>query len=195
MTRPTPENEPRFGFLPGETPLNNVLCYLDRNADQFPERPALRWVTPRDLRAWDGSVRRPLPHASLSYGDFVAGIRRTAKGLADLGRSTGDRAIIFLPMSAEMYTALFAVQRIGAMAVLTKQELLLPIVGGLFVLEAMSVILQVGSFKLRGKRIFRMAPLHHHFELKGWSESKVTIRFWIIALMFALLSLSTLKLR
>lgn len=83
----------------------------------------------------------------------------------------------------------------GTMAVLTKQELLLPIVGGLFMLETLSVILQVGSFKLRGKRVFRMAPLHHHFELKGWSESKVTIRFWIIALLFALLSLSTLKLR
>jgi phospho-N-acetylmuramoyl-pentapeptide-transferase len=84
---------------------------------------------------------------------------------------------------------------IGSMAVLTKQELLLPLVGGLFVLEAMSVIIQVASFKLRGKRVFRMAPLHHHFELKGWSEIKVTIRFWIIALVFALLSLATLKLR
>lgn len=84
---------------------------------------------------------------------------------------------------------------IGAMAVLTKQELLLPIVGGLFVLEGLSVILQVGSFKLRGKRIFKMAPLHHHFELVGWSETKVVIRFWIIAFMFALLSLATLKLR
>lgn len=84
---------------------------------------------------------------------------------------------------------------IGSMAVLTKQELLLPIVGGLFVLEALSVILQVGSFKLTGKRVFRMAPLHHHFELKGWSESKVTIRFWILALVFALMSIVTLKLR
>lgn len=83
----------------------------------------------------------------------------------------------------------------GTLAVLTKQELLLPIVGGLFVLEGLSVILQVGSYKLRGKRIFKMAPLHHHFELMGWSESKVTIRFWIIAFMFALLSLATLKLR
>ena len=83
----------------------------------------------------------------------------------------------------------------GAMAVLTKQELLLPIVGGLFVLEAMSVIIQVGSFKLRGTRVFRMAPLHHHFELMGWSESKVTVRFWILAFVFALLSLVTLKLR
>lgn len=84
---------------------------------------------------------------------------------------------------------------IGTMAVLTKQELLLPVVAGLFVLEGMSVVLQVGSFKLTGKRVFRMAPLHHHFELKGWSETKVTIRFWILAGLFALLSLATLKLR
>lgn len=84
---------------------------------------------------------------------------------------------------------------LGSMAVLTKQELLLPIVGGLFVIETLSVIIQVGSYKLRGKRVFLMAPLHHHFELKGWSESKVTIRFWILAIMFALLSVSTLKLR
>jgi UDP-N-acetylmuramyl pentapeptide phosphotransferase/UDP-N-acetylglucosamine-1-phosphate transferase len=84
---------------------------------------------------------------------------------------------------------------LGAMAVLTKQELLLPIVGGLFVLESLSVIIQVGSFKLRKKRVFRMAPLHHHFELSGWSETKVTIRFWILAFIFALLSLATLKLR
>ncbi|MBN2309815.1 MAG: phospho-N-acetylmuramoyl-pentapeptide-transferase, partial [Candidatus Hydrogenedentes bacterium] len=84
---------------------------------------------------------------------------------------------------------------IGTMAILTKQELLLVIVGGLFVLEAASVIIQVASFKLRGKRVFKMAPLHHHFELLGWSEDKVTIRFWIIALLFALMSLATLKLR
>jgi len=84
---------------------------------------------------------------------------------------------------------------LGAMAILTKQELLLPIVGGLFVIETLSVIIQVGSFKMRGKRVFRMAPIHHHFELLGWSETKVTIRFWILALMFALMSLATLKLR
>jgi UDP-N-acetylmuramyl pentapeptide phosphotransferase/UDP-N-acetylglucosamine-1-phosphate transferase len=84
---------------------------------------------------------------------------------------------------------------LGTMAILTKQELLLVVVGGLFVLEAMSVIVQIASFKLRGKRVFRMAPLHHHFELLGWSESKVTVRFWIIAILFALLSLATLKLR
>ncbi len=84
---------------------------------------------------------------------------------------------------------------LGTVAILVKQELLLFLVGGLFVLEALSVILQVGSFKLRGRRIFRMAPLHHHFELGGWSESKIVIRFWIMAIIFALLALATLKLR
>jgi phospho-N-acetylmuramoyl-pentapeptide-transferase len=84
---------------------------------------------------------------------------------------------------------------LGTVAVIIKQEVLLVFVGGIFVLEALSVILQVGSFKLRGKRIFRMAPLHHHFELLGWSESKVIVRFWIVALVFALFALTTLKLR
>ena len=85
---------------------------------------------------------------------------------------------------------------IGTVAVITKQELLLVIVGGLFVIEALSVIFQVGFFKMtKGKRIFRMAPLHHHFELKGWPEPKVIVRFWIIAIALALISLSTLKLR
>ena len=84
---------------------------------------------------------------------------------------------------------------IGTIAVLIKQEIVLVLVGGLFVVEALSVILQVASFRLRGRRIFRMAPLHHHFELAGWPEPKVIIRFWIVAVIFALLSLSTLKLR
>ncbi|MGI4853338.1 MAG: phospho-N-acetylmuramoyl-pentapeptide-transferase [Janthinobacterium lividum] len=85
---------------------------------------------------------------------------------------------------------------ISTVAVLIKQELLLPFIGGVFILEAVSVMLQVGSYKLRkGKRIFRMAPLHHHFELAGWSESKVIARFWILALVFALFALTTLKLR
>jgi phospho-N-acetylmuramoyl-pentapeptide-transferase len=85
---------------------------------------------------------------------------------------------------------------LGTVAILIKQELLLVIVGGLFVLEAASVIIQVLSYKLRGgKRVFKMAPLHHHFELLGWSETKVTIRFWIIAAILALLSLATLKVR
>jgi phospho-N-acetylmuramoyl-pentapeptide-transferase len=85
---------------------------------------------------------------------------------------------------------------IGTVAVVIKQELLLPFIGGVFILEAVSVMLQVGSYKLRnGKRIFKMAPLHHHFELMGWSESKVITRFWIMALVFALFALTTLKLR
>jgi phospho-N-acetylmuramoyl-pentapeptide-transferase len=84
---------------------------------------------------------------------------------------------------------------IGVVAVMIKQEVLLFSVGGIFVIEALSVILQVASFKLTGKRIFKMAPLHHHFELAGWSESKIIVRFWIVALVFALFSLSTVKLR
>ncbi len=84
---------------------------------------------------------------------------------------------------------------IGTVAVIIKQELLLPFIGGIFVIEAFSVILQVGSYKLRKKRIFKMAPLHHHFELLGWSESKIIVRFWIASLVFALFALTTLKLR
>ncbi len=84
---------------------------------------------------------------------------------------------------------------IATVAVIIKQELLLPFIGGVFVIEALSVILQVGSYKLRKKRIFKMAPIHHHFELVGWSESKIIIRFWIASLVFALFALTTLKLR
>ncbi len=85
---------------------------------------------------------------------------------------------------------------LGTVAVITKQEILLLVVGGLFVIEALSVILQVSYFKLtKGKRIFKMAPLHHHFELKGWHESKVIVRFWIVSITLALISLSTLKIR
>jgi phospho-N-acetylmuramoyl-pentapeptide-transferase len=84
---------------------------------------------------------------------------------------------------------------IGCLAVMIKQEVLLIFVGGLFVIEAGSVIIQVISFKLTGRRVFKMSPLHHHFELSGWRETKVVVRFWIIAIIFALLSLATLKLR
>jgi phospho-N-acetylmuramoyl-pentapeptide-transferase len=84
---------------------------------------------------------------------------------------------------------------LGTVAILIKQEILLLFVGGVFVLECLSVILQVGSFKLRGKRIFKMAPLHHHFEAIGWQESKVIVRFWIVGLVMALFALTTLKLR
>ncbi|MBL7178710.1 MAG: phospho-N-acetylmuramoyl-pentapeptide-transferase [Pseudomonadota bacterium] len=85
---------------------------------------------------------------------------------------------------------------LGSVAVITKQEILLVLVGGLFVIETLSVIFQVGFFKMtHGRRIFKMAPLHHHFELKGWPEPKIIVRFWIIAIALALLSMSTLKLR
>jgi phospho-N-acetylmuramoyl-pentapeptide-transferase len=84
---------------------------------------------------------------------------------------------------------------VGLIALLIKQELVLILVGGVFCLEALSVIVQVASFRTTGKRVFRMAPLHHHFELAGWAESKVIVRFWILAMLFALLSLATLKLR
>jgi phospho-N-acetylmuramoyl-pentapeptide-transferase len=84
---------------------------------------------------------------------------------------------------------------LGGIAVVTKHEILLAIAGGVFVIEAVSVILQVASFKATGKRIFNMAPIHHHFELKGWPEPKVIVRFWIISVIFALMAVSTLKLR
>jgi phospho-N-acetylmuramoyl-pentapeptide-transferase len=84
---------------------------------------------------------------------------------------------------------------LGALAVVTKHELILIITGGIFVAEVVSVVLQVASYKMTGKRIFRMAPIHHHFEQIGWPESKVIIRFWIVGLILALVSLSSLKLR
>lgn len=84
---------------------------------------------------------------------------------------------------------------LGAVAVISKHELLLVLVGGIFVVEALSVIFQVASFKSRGRRVFLMAPIHHHFELKGWKEPKIVVRFWIVSIILALLSLSTLKLR
>jgi phospho-N-acetylmuramoyl-pentapeptide-transferase len=84
---------------------------------------------------------------------------------------------------------------LGIVAILVRQELVLVIMGGVFVIEALSVILQVGSYKLRGQRIFRMAPIHHHYELKGWPEPRVIVRFWIISVVLVLTGLATLKLR
>jgi phospho-N-acetylmuramoyl-pentapeptide-transferase len=84
---------------------------------------------------------------------------------------------------------------LGAIAVAAKHEVVLAIIGGLFVLEAVSVIVQVASFKLTGRRVFRMAPIHHHFEQKGWAEPTIVIRFWIISVILALIGLATLKLR
>ncbi|MBF0343224.1 MAG: phospho-N-acetylmuramoyl-pentapeptide-transferase [Nitrospirae bacterium] len=84
---------------------------------------------------------------------------------------------------------------LGTLAVITKHEIVLAVVGGIFVIETLSVILQVASFKMTGRRLFKMAPIHHHFELKGWAEPKTVVRFWIIGIMLALLSLTTIKLR
>jgi phospho-N-acetylmuramoyl-pentapeptide-transferase len=84
---------------------------------------------------------------------------------------------------------------LGVIAVIVRQEIVLAIMGGVFVVETLSVILQVASFKLTGKRIFRMAPLHHHYELKGWPEPRVIVRFWIITVVLVLVGLATLKLR
>jgi phospho-N-acetylmuramoyl-pentapeptide-transferase len=84
---------------------------------------------------------------------------------------------------------------LGSLALIVKHEIVLAIIGGLFVLETLSVIVQVVSFKLTGKRVFRMAPLHHHFEKKGWPESTIVIRFWIITIVLALIGLATLKIR
>lgn len=84
---------------------------------------------------------------------------------------------------------------LGLVSVLLKQEILLLVIGGVFVIEALSVLLQVCSFKIRGKRILKMAPIHHHFQILGWEETKVVIRFWIWGILFALLGLSTLKIR
>ena len=84
---------------------------------------------------------------------------------------------------------------LGVVAVVVRQELVLVIMGGVFVMETVSVILQVGSFKLTGRRIFRMAPIHHHFELKGWPEPRVIVRFWIITVILVLIGLASLKIR
>jgi phospho-N-acetylmuramoyl-pentapeptide-transferase len=84
---------------------------------------------------------------------------------------------------------------LGVIAVIVRQEIVLMIMGGVFVVETLSVIIQVASFKLTGKRVFRMAPIHHHFELKGWPEPRVIVRFWIITVILVLIGLATLKLR
>ncbi|GAM67780.1 phospho-N-acetylmuramoyl-pentapeptide-transferase [Vibrio sp. JCM 19236] len=84
---------------------------------------------------------------------------------------------------------------LGTIAVLVRQEFVLVIMGGVFVMETLSVILQVGSYKLRGQRVFRMAPIHHHYELKGWPEPRVIVRFWIISIVLVLIGLATLKVR
>ena len=113
MTSP----DTRIGYQPGRSARNNVIQYIRDNGDAFPDRPALRWVEADDLAAWGGSVTRPLPHRAITYGAFADGMDAMAGGLHELGVRAGDRVIVFLPMGVPMYTAMFAVQKLGAIAV------------------------------------------------------------------------------
>jgi len=131
-----------------------------------------------------------IPHILPAYELVVFGAAMTGACLGFLWHNSHP-ADVFMGDTG----ALLLGGALGTMAILTAQPLVLVIVGGLFVVEALSVILQVGSYKFRKKRVFLMAPIHHHFELKGWHESKVIIRFWIVAILLAILALSTLKLR
>jgi acyl-CoA synthetase (AMP-forming)/AMP-acid ligase II len=106
-----------IGYWPGEDPRNNIISYLDRHQRDFPERAALRWVETADMARWDGDPASPLPHRQVTFDAFTRGIGRVAAGLAALGIRQGDRVVIFLPMGVAMYTAMFAVQRLGAVAV------------------------------------------------------------------------------
>ena len=163
----------------------------------------------------DGLAVGPLIIATFAYAGiaYVAGNARLAEYLNILYiRGAGELAVFcgamlgaslgflwFNAYPAQVFMgdvgALALGGALGTVAIIAKHELLLFLLGGLFVIETLSVIVQVASFKLTGKRVFRMAPLHHHFEEKGWQEPKVIVRFWIIAIVLALLSLSTLKLR
>lgn len=163
----------------------------------------------------DGLVSVPSITAFITYGLLVYIVGNTViAGYLQLPyvRDAGETAIVcgavvgallgflwFNTYPAEIFMgdvgSLALGGLLGLVALITKQELLLLLIGGIFVLETLSVITQVISFKLTGKRIFRMAPLHHHFELKGWKEPKIIVRFWIISFVLALLSLTTLKLR
>lgn len=163
----------------------------------------------------DGLVAVPAMTSFLTYGLFVYIVgNRVISGYLQLPpvAEAGEMTILcgamvgacigflwFNSYPAEIFMgdvgALSIGGLLGYMSLVAKQELLLVVIGGLFVLETLSVITQVASFKLTGKRIFKMAPLHHHFELKGWSEPKIIVRFWILSFLLALLSLATLKLR
>ena len=116
-----------------------------------------------------------------------------------IATETGSVSRLILPPPASVFMgdtgSLALGGMIGSIAVATKHEIVLAIIGGLFVLEAVSVIVQVVSFKLTGKRVFKMAPIHHHFEKLGWTEPQIVIRFWIISVVLALAGLATLKLR
>ena len=163
----------------------------------------------------DGLAIVPVMIAAASFGliAYLAGNARLRRLSADpLCAGTGELAVIcgaligaglgFLWFNAPPAVifmgdtgSLALGGALGAIAVATKHEIVLAIVGGLFVLETLSVIIQVASFKLTGKRVFRMAPIHHHFEQLGWTEPQIVIRFWIISVVLALVGLATLKLR
>jgi phospho-N-acetylmuramoyl-pentapeptide-transferase len=140
-------------------------------------------------------------HATLAEYLQIARNARTSEVTIFCGSMTGASLgfLWYNAHPAEIFMGDVGSLGLGAalaiVAILIKQEILLLFVGGIFVLETLSVILQVGSFKLRGKRIFKMAPLHHHFEALGWTESKIIARFWIAGLVLALFALTTLKLR
>jgi len=108
---------PRIGYQPGSTPLNNVIAYIEAHLAEFPDRVALRWAAPGSVASWNGDEKAGFDHQEITYKDFGLRIRHFAQGLLDLGIQKGDRVIIFLPMGLDMYTAMFAVQRIGAIAV------------------------------------------------------------------------------
>ena len=135
----------------------------------------------------------PLLSPSKTVEGFVGGVSSATLAGAGLG------FLWFNAYPAEVFMgdvgALALGAALGVVAVIVRQEIVLFVMGGVFVMETLSVMLQVGSYKLRGKRIFRMAPLHHHYELKGWKETQVVVRFWIITMMLVLVGLSTLKLR
>ncbi|MCG8313700.1 MAG: alpha/beta fold hydrolase [Pseudomonadales bacterium] len=107
----------RIGYQPGETVNNNITCYLERHLERYPERSAIRWVERADIADFNGDHKQVFTHHQITYGQFAEGIRAVAKGLSDLGITKGDRVILFLPMSVGMYTAMCAIQRLGAVAV------------------------------------------------------------------------------
>ena len=191
-------------------PGDNVVLTIDEKIQYIVERELEQAM--KDTQAIAGTVIVENPHtgeilALANRPNFNPNVKKEIKNEALKNRAVSD---IYEPGSTfKLVTIAGALEekltqpdelfdcQMGSIVIngMIKQELLLPFIGGVFVIEALSVILQVASYKLRKKRIFKMAPIHHHFELMGWSESKVIVRFWIASLVFALFALTTLKLR